>query len=282
MHALFLLLVLSSTSVDWLVLNYKLFPLLRLIPEAFSALAVLVIMARGTRGGFGLVAPRYWFVFGLMSVVIFCGILTNDVGSGPALAGMRSYLRAIPLFLLPAVYPFTEKQIKQQMLVILGVCFVQIPVTIWQRYTVYSANRFSGDSVVGTMADSGVLSIFLICCVMVATGLMLKNRISRPVYAALFFLLLFPTTINETKATVVLLPLGLLTTVVAGSPPGKRVKVLTVSLGLLLGFAAILIPIYDAMEVNNPHKDAQHLTDFFTNTQSMDSYLESHRVGVGT
>jgi cell division protein FtsW (lipid II flippase) len=127
-----------------------------------------------------------------------------------------------------------------------------------------------------------VLSIFLISCTMVATGMMLKNHLGKVMFGFLFFALLFPTTINETKATVVLLPLGLLTVAVAGSPPGKRIKVLTVAVVMLASFAAILIPVYDAMEQYNPHKNEQHLVDFFSNSENTQSYLESRHVGVGT
>lgn len=282
MHILLLVLIVTSMSVDWLVANFGLFPLLRLIPEIFSVITVVVVLLRGTRTGFNLVAPKYWLVFGLLTMIVVCGILTNEVGSGPTLAGMRSYLRAIPLFLLPAVYPFTEKQLKQQLGLILLLGFIQIPITIYQRYLVYTSNRFSGDSVVGTIADSGVLSILLISSALIATGCMLKGKLSKLLFIPIFFALLMPTTINETKAIVLLLPAGLLTTVIAGTPAGKRIKVAAAGVTLLMLFAVILIPIYDAMETDNPNKNQQHLIDFFTNQDEMQKYMESHRVGVGT
>jgi hypothetical protein len=282
MHVLVLILILAATLVDWLVQAFNLVGYLRLIPEVFSLIAVIVILMRGVRYGFGFVAPKYWFVFGLLSVIIVSGILTNDVGSGPTLAGMRSYLRAIPLFLLPAVYQFTDKQLQQQLKLILGVALIQIPITAYQRYVVYSLERFSGDDVRGTLVDSGVLSIFLICCTLLAVGFMMKNRLNKWYFVILFFALLFPTMIDETKATVLLLPAGLLTTIAAGSPAGKRLKVLTAGAGLLVAFVAILIPVYDAMEVYSPYKGNKHLVDFFTNQQEMDKYMNSTRVGVGT
>jgi hypothetical protein len=93
-------------------------------------------------------------------------------------------------------------------------------------------------------------------------------------FFTLFFALLLPTMINETKATVVLLPLGLLTTLVAASPPGKRLKVLGGGIALLVVFGSILVPVYDAMEEHNPYKNEKHLLDFFTNEGgAMDTYL---------
>jgi len=282
MHVLVVILILAATLVDCLVQAFNLIGYLRLIPEVFSLIAVIVILMRGVRYGFAFVAPKYWFVFGLLSVIILCGILTNDVGSGPTLAGMRSYLRAIPLFLLPAVYPFTDKQLQQQLKLILAIALIQIPITVYQRYVIYSAYRFSGDDVRGTLVDSGVLSIFLICCTLLAVGFMMKNRLNKWHFVILFFALLFPTMIDETKATVLLLPAGLLTTIAAGSPAGKRLKVLAAGAGLLVAFAAILIPVYDAMEVYSPYKGNKHIEDFFTNQEEMDKYMNSTHVGVGT
>src|ERR1700730_2062027 len=110
MHVLVLILILAATLVDCLVQTFHWIGFVRLIPEVFSLIAVVVILMRGVRYGFTFVAPKYWFVFGLLSAIILCGILTNDVGPGPTLAGMRSYLGAIPLFLLPARPPFEDKQ----------------------------------------------------------------------------------------------------------------------------------------------------------------------------
>jgi hypothetical protein len=282
MHVLVLILILAATLVDFFVQAFGLIGFARLIPEVFSLIAVIVILMRGVRDGFTLVAPKYWFVFGLLSAIILCGILTNDVGAGPTLAGMRSYLRAIPLFLLPAVYPFTDKQLQQQLKLILLIALIQIPITGYQRYVIYSAQRFSGDDVRGTLVDSGILSIFLICCTLLATGFMMKNRLSKLHFVVLFFALLFPTMIDETKATVLLLPAGLLTTIVAGSPAGKRLKVFAAGAALLVVFGSILIPVYDAMEVYNPYRTNKHLVDFFTDQGEIEKYMESKKVGVGT
>ena len=282
MHILVLILIVAATVVDCFVQAFKVAPYIRLTPEVFSVIAVVFILMRGVRNGFTFVASKYWFAFGILSLIIVCGMATNDVGAGPTLSGMRLYLRAIPLFLLPAVYAFTDKQLQQQLKLIVVIALVQIPISAYQRYTVYSEGRFSGDDVRGTLVDSGILSIFLICCTLVATGFMMKNRLSKLYFVPLFFLLLFPTTIDETKATVLLLPLGLLTTIVAGSPAGKRLKVFASGMALLVGFAAILIPIYDAMEVHNPQKGSRHIVDFFTNEEEINSYMNSKKVGIGT
>jgi hypothetical protein len=98
----------------------------------------------------------------------------------------------------------------------------------------------------------------------------------------LFFLVLFPTTINETKATVILLPVGLLATVIAASPPGKRLKVFFAGTALLGLFAALLFPIYALMNANSPYKDDKSLLDFFTNEKQLGNYVNDKKdIGLG-
>src|ERR1700732_4777000 len=96
--------------------------------------------------------------------------------------------------------------------------------------------RLTGDDVHGTVLDSGVLTMFLVCTVFILTGLLLKHRLSKLQYGVLFLLLLIPTTINETKVTVVFLPLGLLVTVLLGADRGKRLTYAGIGLTVLIAF----------------------------------------------
>ena len=70
-----------------------------------SGLVLVYVAAAGTRNRFRLVQSKYWIIFAAFSVIILFGIINNPPGSGPVLSGMRFYLRAIPLFFLPAVLP---------------------------------------------------------------------------------------------------------------------------------------------------------------------------------
>jgi hypothetical protein len=63
----------------------------------------------------------------------------------------------------------------------------------------------------------------------------LRKRISKLAYFVLASLLLIPTTINETKGTLSLLPLGLFVTFLIGSPRCKRIQLDPVSLVFGLG-----------------------------------------------
>src|SRR5580704_6024874 len=114
-------------------------------------LVMLYVFVAGTRDRFRLVAPKYWLVFGALALVILCGIINNNPGAGPLITGLRFYFRAAPLFFLPAL---------------LALAFIQLPVAVYQRWVIMSAGRYSGDGVQGTLMDSGILSMLLICTVL--------------------------------------------------------------------------------------------------------------------
>jgi hypothetical protein len=279
MQAFILALFCCVTLSDFLIQQLSLPPIARFLPEILSGLVILYIVVAGTRDRFRLVAPKYWLFFGAMALVMLCGIIINNPGAGPLISGMRLYLRAAPLFFLPAVLPMTEEQLKRQLKLLLTLAFVQLPVAVYQRWVQMSAGRYSGDPVQGTLLDSGVLSIFLVCAALVLTGVLLKRRIGRVRYGVLLLLLLFPTTINETKVTVILLPFGLLTALILGADQGKRLRYAGIALALLVAFGAIFVPIYDKMEESDPYKI--NIVDFFTNEQQLNRYLVSKDAGTG-
>lgn len=283
MQVLVIIILCAASISEAIALAWKPASLVKFLPEALSLLAAGAVFFEGVRKGFPNVGTRYWIALGSMAFIIICGILTNSVGSGPVIAGLRSYVRAIPLFLVPAVFSFTDKEIKIQVKLMLWIGLLQVPISIYQRYVIWAAGRFSGDDVRGTAADSGILSIILICMALVLLGCYMRKQITATRFFTLFFLLLLPTMINETKATVILLPIGLLTTIVAGSPAGQRLRVFTLGVVLLGVFGAALVPIYDWMAEKNPYKNEQHLMDFFTNQEEMNRYMETKGgAGIGT
>jgi hypothetical protein len=279
----FVLLIICTVMLnDYLVKLLDLPTVLHFVPEALSAVVLVYVAAAGTRNRFRLVQPKYWLVFGAFSAIILFGILNNPPGSGPVLSGMRFYLRAIPLFFLPAVLPISEAQLGRQLKWLLGLALVQLPIAAYQRWIVLSEGRYTGDNVQGTMMDSGILSLFLISAVCILTGLLMRNRIGKLTYAVLFLLLLLPTTINETKATIVFLPLAMLVTVLFAAKPGKRLRYAGIGVLALAAFGALFVPIYNMMEVHNPFKDERDIVNFFTNEKQLGRYLSSDVTGVGT
>src|ERR1700722_7585298 len=150
-----LILIICVMLSDYLVKTFTLPTVLRFLPEAMSAVVVVYVLLAGTRDRFRLVAPKYWFTFGALAIVIVCGIINNAAEVGPMLSGMRFYLRAVPLFFLPAVLPLSDDQLKRQLKWLLAVSILQVPVAVYQRWVVQSEGRFTGDDVRGTIGDSG-------------------------------------------------------------------------------------------------------------------------------
>jgi hypothetical protein len=282
MQALIILLILILACGEYVTTALGLPTIFRFLPEAISGIFVIYVVFAGTRNQFRLVAQKYWLAVGALAVVMLCGIANNPSGAGPMLSAARLFFRAVPLFFLPAVLPQTDSQLLRQMKLLLGVAVLQLPIAAFQRWTILDAGRYSGDDVRGTMLDSGILSMFQICAVLLVTGMMLKGRIGKVTYAILFFVLLIPTAINETKATVVFLPIGLLVTLVLGSDPRQRLRFGVVGLLGLMMFGAIFVPVYNKMEEFNPVKKQRDLTNYFTDQKALSRYMSGNVTGVGT
>ncbi|HVO45948.1 MAG TPA: hypothetical protein VMT29_06390 [Steroidobacteraceae bacterium] len=276
MHAIVMLVICVTTMSDFVATRLHGPAFLKLIPECFSVVVVLVVLAQGLRKGFGGVAPKYWLTFAAMAFVFMCGILSNSVGPGPMLAGGRFYVRAIPMFLLPAVYPFTDRQIRQQLGLLVGIGLLQLPIAAFQRWIVWSQGRFSGDNVQGTLMDSGTLSLVLISMALVLLGFFMHGKLGKARFLTLVLLLLLPTTINETKVTIIVLPVVLLVTIVMAAPPGRRLPIAGWTAALIVVFVAIFVPVYDLMEASSPYKH-KTLMDFFTDSKQMENYMEAKK-----
>jgi hypothetical protein len=255
----------------------------KFLPEVLSLIATPIIVIKGLHQNFRFVSAKYLMVFGMLVVVIACGAFVNQVPPGPILAGMRYYLRAIPFFFVPAVFDFKEKQIKQIFGLVLALSFLQVPIAVYQRYTLATTGHSSGDHVYGTMMASGNLSLFLICELCVAAAMVLRGRLSRMWFVFLFVLFMLPMSINETKITVFALPLGLLATTIVGSAKGTRLKVSFYAVAVLIGGGFIFVPLYDFFNAwNNPDLNHQYrIEDFISNPKALGSYLDT-KASVGS
>ena len=245
MQFLVMSLIVVATTFDFLVSRSWLPAPAKYFVELFGAVVFLCVVAAGARDRFRNVRPVYWLLFGAIVLVMMCGVLANRVESGPLFAGLRNFARAIPLFFLPAVIKFSERQIKSQLWLLLGILLLQVPLAVHQRMAGLAAGGVTGDTTYGTLMISSFLSIFLICGVAVLVGLYLRKLIRFRAAFVLFVVLLVPTTINETKGTVILLPIALLTVFLVAAKPGTRTKNFVFATLILCTFGAAFIPIYD-------------------------------------
>jgi hypothetical protein len=253
------------------------------LAEMLSLGAAAVVLALGTHSRFRYVRPAYWFVFGAFLVDVLAGVLSNGVEAGPIFAGVRTYLRGVPWFFLAAVWHVTDDDLRQQLRLLLAIAVVQVPIAIQQRMLTaddyYGYVSVTGDWTVGTLQDSGVLSIFLVCATCVLAALYERRFLRLPVAAALFLLLLVPTTINETKGTLVMLPIGLLIAFSVAAEPGAVLRRALRAAGVFLVALAIFVPVYDWM--NEGREYGISIGDFVSNPQEIERYVFSGaQVGV--
>lgn len=243
------------------------------LAELLGAAALVYVVFAGTRNRFQFVRPAYWFVLGALVVMITCGVVVNEVGSGPVFAGIRNYLRAIPWFFVPAVFAYSESQIRTQLSLLFIIALIQLPLAVQQR--VATAGRgigaVTGDWTSGTLMLSGGLSIFLICGVCLAAAYLVRKRLTLWQFGTLAVLLLFPTTINETKGTLVLLPVGLLLAFVAAARPGRRLGYVLAGTVTLTLFVAVFVPIYDYL--NKERAYAVPLAEYLNDPERLERYL---------
>jgi hypothetical protein len=238
--------------------------------ELLAMAAAAVVVVAGVQQRFVNVLPAYWFILAGLLVTVVCGLLTNGVEAGPIFAGLRTYLRAIPFFFLPAVVNFSPRQIKSQLVLVLVFALPQLPIALDQRLTTFARGFFSGDRTVGTLGDSGALTVFLVCVASMLFAFLSRRLLSRKWAFVLLPVVLAPTMLNETKATLVLLPAALIAVSVLGATTNraKRALVTLISTGV---FVAAFIPTYDYFM---KPRYGYGLIEFLTMEGRVERYLE--------
>jgi hypothetical protein len=245
MQFLVLSLLLVAMTGDYLAHEHWVPGFVPYLQEIIAAIIAAYVVAAGAANRFRYVHTSYGIALVALVMIAVCGVLVNSVETGPIFAGVRTHARALPLFFLAAVWAMREEQLRTQLKFLLLLALVQLPLAYHQRATTFVEKYLSGDRTVGTLNTSGSLSIFLICVACVLTGLLLRRRLKLWQFVPLFLLVLTPTMLNETKATLLLLPVGLLTTFIAGSAPGRRMRNGVAACLFLAIFGAIFVPVYD-------------------------------------
>jgi hypothetical protein len=211
MHLIVVALFFSILVVEYLVDRLGLFHrYVVLIPELLSCLVMVVVLLRimnGTRVSFDW---RYGLFIAVLLFTIAFGWILQDVPTGAMLAGARSYIKFIPFFLLPAVHRFTPRQLQMQLALLLVLALAQTPLAVFQRFIQFGDAMHTGDPVRGTLTSSSAMSMFMVAAIAGAVVFYLRGRLRLTVLIVLCAWLFLPTTINETKATLLLLPVALL------------------------------------------------------------------------
>lgn len=245
-----------------------------LLPELMSVVIFFFVLLKlGIERSVSIRRP-YLILAGFAVLHVFAGVLINEVSPGAVINGLRPHVKWLPIFLLPVAYRFTDRQIARQLKFLLFLALMQCPVALYQFFIEFR-NNGNGDDITGTMGfgGSGILSVFLIAAMAVLVSSYVAARIRTTTFLFLMVCLFLPTTINETKATLFLLPVALFVPFLYGGERKLNAPSL-IGLGALL---ALLIAgygvIYDSYVTKNPY--GVEIGKFFSNEKAATEYLYS-------
>ena len=239
----------------------------RLLGEFFSGIFLLIVVAQLAAHRRFDMPPKYILWIIAFAFIIIAGIVANGVQTGAVVMGIRENFKYAPLFLIPIVYHFRPNQIRTILFAILFFACLQLPYMIHQRYT---QDWFTGDYITGTLLFSGPVSIFLICCWAVLFAFYLRKHIQLHVFLGASAILLFPTMLNETKASIVLLPFAFVLPLVF-SPHIKRLGLKLSAAGFCFVLTAIAYSEVNAL-LGSERGDGSML-DLFLNPERLTAYL---------
>ena len=232
----------SIFSLEFFNTNYNFLPrFFTWVPEILSIFCVIIIFLSATSQKKFL--PKKWFAYFIIVFVhILISTLLNGVPSEALFVGIRQYFKFIPFFILPFVVEMKSYDIKWQLTILSVLVFLQFPITLYQRLIQYGG-MLTGDVVTGTFNGPSSLSVFLICSIAVLFGFYLKKKIRLLNFIFLLAILFIPTTLNETKGSLFLLPVAVCTILFFMREIELRKKVLAFMLCIVM--IGVFIPVYD-------------------------------------
>ncbi len=213
---------------------------------AIFVFIALIVEAAGKRR-FYLPAKYCLYAFFLVSAVALSAIVSGQ-SLGSLLFGIKTYFVYVPYFLLPFAVRFTQNEVQSWLTLFLCIAILQLPLTIFQRFIQFGDRMHTGDYITGIMGISSFLSIFLMCAIALILAFYLHKKVSIWSFVLLTVMFFLPTTINETKGTLLLLPLALaIPALLHVVKTGSIVKFIPVALigGL---FFTVFVAIYNQFE----------------------------------
>lgn len=239
------------------------------LPEMLSGLAVVLVVLHGAYQKRLMIAGKYLLLFGFTGLLITSSTIINEMQPGTIFIGARTYLKYLPFFLLPVVYQYSEDQLRRQLQVLAVLGIIQLPVAILQRFVLY-AGWGTGDVVRGTLGTSGVLTVMLVGFIAVVVGMYLRQRLSIAVAAALLLTYIIPTGIDETKVTVLLLPIAIAMPFITMPGQAANLRVL-IPFALVGGLIFVLfIGLYQGLYSNT---QGGGIFRYLTDPAALENYL---------
>ena len=272
MNLFICLLITILFFVEWVTKTHGWLPNeLRLLPDVLSIIAAAAVLIQISRRQRFEMPGRFVVLLGTVLFVMTAGLVINQVSSFVVINAFREYLKYLPFFLLPALYHFSERQLKTQLTLMLVYCFIQVPVTLHQRFILFKG-RWTGDLIGGTFGESasGKLSVFLACALAVVAAMWIRKRLTTLQMLVCAFLIILPTSLNLTMISLLTLPFALIVPIVAGARRGEKVFRLTAILVLVALFGAGFIPSYNYFK---DLKGGPTLLEFVTSPERLEKYV---------
>jgi hypothetical protein len=248
-----------------------------LLPDALSGVVLVAVAARYLATRKLYLGAGYLLLLITLLLVIALGILWQTPSSGAIVSGLRQYFKFLPLLLLPAVYEFTPRQLKTQLVLIVGLLMLQPLLAVYQRFIQYSGDMHSGDMITGTLSSSGSLSLLMICALAFFVCAYLRGYIGMTLMLGATVFCSVPTMLNETKIAIVLIPLAVVLPVLCMPERRRLWKKLTPIVGAAAVTLVLFVAVYDFLAQYNPYTTpiAKFLTE-----RSLTSYLYTGRSSV--
>ena len=233
-------------SLFIVLLSLKLLPgVFRWVPDILIGVIAVIVISRVTINRSMKIPVVYLFVFSLFLLVVISGVILNQVSPDVIFAGVRTYFKYIPVFLLGMVYDYTKDDLKKQFIVLIVIGLLQVPLVFWQRFVQYRYT-YSGDAITGSLNSSNSLSIMMIALVFMLIALFLQKHITFKTTFVLSFLLFLPTTLNETKVTPIFFVVGMVSLIFI-----LRKNLSTKQIGIVMSggflFLIIFVSFYDKL-----------------------------------
>ncbi len=239
------------------------------LPEILSLMVLVMVVALFAVDKSPAIHPKYVLFLTAYLLLVFIGVVLNAIPEGPLVAGLRTYLKFIPFFLLPAAYAFSHEQIQSQLKFLLFLILMQVPLVLYQRFVQYKG-VLSGDPMKGMLGNSGQLAIILSCAIAVVIACYLYGKLSRLATILLVILLFVPITVGETKASLVILPIALIAPFILYKESKGNVKRLLAGLAVGVTVMSIFVIVYDHFMTP---RWGYGLMDFLTMEGRMEGYL---------
>jgi len=280
-------LIFTSFLSDWTDLADILGGLSKVIaflPDLIAGVLALSVLFRITQRNPIILAPKYIFIGVTFILTIIVGFLLNDMNANTIVLGIRDYLRFIPIFLVPAVFSLSEKEMKKILLFILALSLLQTPVGIYQYLTLYPIHQ-TGDVVRGTLSNSGILSVYQCAVISILYAFYLSKSISLTLFVGLSAVLMVPVILNDSRATLVLILVGIFT-VGLFDQKSSRNKVQVISFTFLTVFvlAGSFVLVYDKVFADRYSQRYEGgLLEFYLQGAAEDDFYKkrAHDVGKG-